>query len=68
MYFSEFVDKSLENYKEFERKKDSDLMKILKDHVAFQTKYAQKVGKKLKVISIKIKFELQYKKVNNSNE
>lgn len=43
--FSEFVDKSLENYKEFERKKDSDLMKILKDYVAFQTKYAQKVSK-----------------------
>jgi len=42
-YFSEFVDKSLENYKEFERQKDSDLMNILKDYVAFQTKYAQKV-------------------------
>uniref|UniRef100_A0A2S2PUG8 Sorting nexin-4 n=1 Tax=Schizaphis graminum TaxID=13262 RepID=A0A2S2PUG8_SCHGA len=40
--YSEFVDKSLENYKEFERQKDSDLMKILKDYVAFQTKYAQK--------------------------
>lgn len=43
LYFSEFVDKSLENYKEFERQKDSDLMNILKDYVAFQTKYAQKV-------------------------
>lgn len=42
-YFSEFVDKSLENYKEFERQKDLDLMNILKDYVAFQTKYAQKV-------------------------
>lgn len=41
--FSEFVDKSLKNYKEFERQKDLDLMKILKDYVAFQTKYAQKV-------------------------
>ncbi|XP_060868836.1 sorting nexin-4-like [Metopolophium dirhodum] len=40
--YSEFVDKSLENYKEFERQKDSDLMNILKDYVAFQTKYAQK--------------------------
>lgn len=37
------MEKSLENYKEFERKKDSDLMKILKDYVAFQTKNAQKV-------------------------
>jgi len=48
-YFSEFVDKSLENYKEFERQKDSDLMKILKDYVAFQTKYAQKVCTSFKI-------------------
>lgn len=41
------MDKSLKNYKEFERKKDSDLMKILKDYVAFQTKNAQKVCIKL---------------------
>lgn len=44
---SEFVDKSLKNYKQFERQKDLDLMKILKDYVAFQTKYAQKVCMKL---------------------
>jgi len=41
--FSEFVEKSLENYKEFEKQKDLDLMKILKDYASFQTKYAQKV-------------------------
>ncbi|XP_050431709.1 sorting nexin-4-like [Adelges cooleyi] len=40
--YGEFVSKSLENYKTFERQKDEDLMKILKDYVAFQTKYAQK--------------------------
>jgi len=49
-YFSEFVDKSLENYKAFERQKDSDLMKILQDYVAFQTKYAQKVCMLFKLI------------------
>ncbi|XP_050539265.1 sorting nexin-4-like [Daktulosphaira vitifoliae] len=40
--YVDFVDKSLENYKMFENQKDKDLMKILKDYVTFQTKYAQK--------------------------
>lgn len=48
--FSEFVNKSLVNYKEFERQKDLDLMKILKEYVAFQTKYAQKVCIHFKLI------------------
>lgn len=49
LYFSEFVEKALENYKEFEKQKDSDLLKILKDYAAFQTKYAQKVCTQINV-------------------
>lgn len=57
LYSSEFVEKSLENYKEFEKQKDSDLMKILKDYAAFQTKYAQKVCTQL---SLKAIYNIKY--------